>query len=83
MRSFCFLAASTLRSAINEIMRATAYSDVNDETEGEEVLKAFIEAASDGPIPLTESDRKKISLTNAEDFVHAVSPGASHHADLS
>lgn len=81
MLSFCFLEASTLRSAIDEIMRATAYSDVNDETEGEEVPKAFIEAASDGPIPLAESDRKRISLTNAEDFVHAVSPRASQHAN--
>lgn len=81
MLSFCFLAASTLRSAIDEIMRATAYSNVNDETEGEEVSKAFIEAASEGPIPLTESYRKRISLTNAEDFVHAVSPRDSHHAN--
>lgn len=83
MLSFCFLVTSTLRSAIDEIMRATAYHDINDETEGEEVNKAFIEAASDGPIPLTESDRKRISLTNAEDFVRAVSPRASHHANLS
>lgn len=48
MLSFYFLAASTVRSAIAEIMRATAYPDINDETEPEEVPKAFI-ATGDEP----------------------------------
>lgn len=72
MLSFYYLAASTVRSAIAEIMRATAYPDINDETEAEEVPKAFIVGTSDGPMPLADLDIKEISLTTTEDFVNIV-----------
>ncbi|OBT66650.1 hypothetical protein VE03_03876 [Pseudogymnoascus sp. 23342-1-I1] len=49
-------------------MRATAYPDTNDETEGEEVPRAFIYGTSDSPIPLAELDPEGISLTNTDDF---------------
>ena len=61
MLSFYFLAVSTVRSAVAEIMRATAYPDINDETEAEEVPKALIAGTSDGPIPLKELGCKEIS----------------------
>lgn len=53
-------------------MRAATQLGISDETEGEEVPKAFITGTSDGPIPLTDLDRKEINLTPAEDFVNTV-----------
>ncbi|KFZ08111.1 hypothetical protein V502_09538 [Pseudogymnoascus sp. VKM F-4520 (FW-2644)] len=61
-------------------MRATVYPDINDETEGEEVPKAFIAETSDGPIPLKELDIKEINPATTEDFdsqspVHVIIAG--------
>lgn len=64
-----------------EIMRAIPRPDFIDETEYEDVPKAFIGGSSDGPIPLTDLDSKEINLATTDDFVNITFSLVRHPAD--